>query len=192
MSSNKPPNLSGPYLLWEQLPYSCRLSKLCCRICLPCCSLGQVGQTIIRGEFDFNQLAQRLFELEGDISALARRGSGSACRSVLGGFVRWHMGKNTFFIVWNRWHMGKKTIFLLYWIGGTWATARTGRTASPPRSSLQVTGLAWGSSSLWWVVKYKNYLRENLLLDATAYHGIFFGVGQRQQKEHSKQRWDER
>ena len=158
MSSNKPPNLSGPYLLWEQLPYGCRLSKLCCRICLPCCSLGQVGQTIFGGEFNFNQLAQRLFELEGDISALARRGSGSACRSVLGGFVRWHMGK--------------KIHFLLYGIGGTWATARTGRTASPPRSSLQVTGLAWESSSLWWVVEV-----QKSILDSTAYHGLFFGVG---------------
>ncbi|KAL0279858.1 UNVERIFIED_CONTAM: hypothetical protein PYX00_001329 [Menopon gallinae] len=35
----------------------------------------------------------KLFGVTGDISEIARRGSGSACRSILGGFVRWHMGK---------------------------------------------------------------------------------------------------
>ena len=30
------------------------------------------------------------------------------------------------------------------------------------------------------------------ILDATAYHGLFFGLGQRQPKEHSKQCWYER
>ena len=34
----------------------------------------------------------RLYGINSDLSALARRGSGSACRSVLGGFVRWFMG----------------------------------------------------------------------------------------------------
>lgn len=35
----------------------------------------------------------KLYNIQGDISGIARRGSGSACRSVYGGFVRWHKGK---------------------------------------------------------------------------------------------------
>ncbi|RLU22873.1 hypothetical protein DMN91_005151 [Ooceraea biroi] len=36
----------------------------------------------------------KLYKIEGDISVIARSGSGSACRSTMGGFVRWHMGSN--------------------------------------------------------------------------------------------------
>ncbi|PSN47712.1 Diphosphomevalonate decarboxylase [Blattella germanica] len=36
-------------------------------------------------------LAQ-LYKVTGDVSGIARQGSGSACRSLLGGFVRWHRG----------------------------------------------------------------------------------------------------
>jgi len=35
----------------------------------------------------------RLYGVEGELSEVARRGSGSACRSMLGGFVQWHRGE---------------------------------------------------------------------------------------------------
>ncbi|NXD88252.1 MVD1 decarboxylase, partial [Halcyon senegalensis] len=35
----------------------------------------------------------RLYGAEGELSEVARRGSGSACRSMLGGFVRWQRGE---------------------------------------------------------------------------------------------------
>ncbi|CAG9855786.1 unnamed protein product [Phyllotreta striolata] len=38
-------------------------------------------------------LAQ-LYEIDGDISSIARRGSGSACRSVYGGWVQWVKGES--------------------------------------------------------------------------------------------------
>ena len=34
----------------------------------------------------------KLCRVNGDFSEIARQGSGSACRSVYGGFVQWHMG----------------------------------------------------------------------------------------------------
>ena len=39
------------------------------------------------------QALARLYRVEGDISTYARQGSGSACRSVYGGWVKWQMGE---------------------------------------------------------------------------------------------------
>lgn len=36
-----------------------------------------------------------LYEIEGDITTIARRGSGSACRSILGGWVSKHQRNNS-------------------------------------------------------------------------------------------------
>ena len=38
----------------------------------------------------------KLCKVEGDFSEIARQGSGSACRSIYGGFVQWHMGNSEF------------------------------------------------------------------------------------------------
>jgi len=35
----------------------------------------------------------RVYGVEGELSSIARQGSGSACRSMYGGFVQWIMGE---------------------------------------------------------------------------------------------------
>lgn len=35
----------------------------------------------------------QVYGVEGDLSSIARQGSGSACRSIYGGLVRWYMGE---------------------------------------------------------------------------------------------------
>ncbi|KAK9877226.1 hypothetical protein WA026_016973 [Henosepilachna vigintioctopunctata] len=37
----------------------------------------------------------KIYEINGNISSIARMGSGSACRSIFGGWVRWQMGNTT-------------------------------------------------------------------------------------------------
>lgn len=59
------------------------LSLLCTRLLflLLCCPLVAV------------YTLARVFGVEGELSGIARQGSGSACRSMYGGFVQWIMGK---------------------------------------------------------------------------------------------------
>lgn len=35
----------------------------------------------------------QVYGIEGDLSSVARQGSGSACRSIYGGLVRWYKGE---------------------------------------------------------------------------------------------------
>lgn len=34
----------------------------------------------------------KIYDVEGNVSSIARQGSGSACRSMFGGFVQWQAG----------------------------------------------------------------------------------------------------
>jgi hypothetical protein len=53
--------------------------------------LHEVSVICVKIHVSVYALAQ-LYNVSGDISGIARQGSGSACRSLYGGFVRWHQG----------------------------------------------------------------------------------------------------
>ena len=99
--------------------------------------------------------------------------------SISAGWLREvaHGQKNTFFIVWNRWHMGNRE-------DGADSLASQVKPASHWPGMRVLIAVVSGENT-------KIFEGESIL-DATAYHGLFFAVGQRQQKEHSKQRWYER
>ena len=99
--------------------------------------------------------------------------------SISAGWLREvaHGQKNRFSIVKNRWHMGNRE-------DGADSLASQVKPASHwPGMRVLIAVVSDGNTKIF---------EGEPILDATAYHGLFFGVGQRQQKEHSKQRWYER
>ena len=59
---------------------------------LPCDSTHALAQSLSLYSLPVYTLA-KVYGVDGELSGIARQGSGSACRSMYGGFVQWIMGE---------------------------------------------------------------------------------------------------